>query len=140
MRGIHKSFPGVLALRGVGLTVRSGEVLALLGENGAGKSTLMKILGGAHCADTGEILIEGKLCEMRSPAESRNARIAVIYQEFNLVPALSELSRFFAHGVLYSAGVSAIMETWATMTFQPTSGKRTQVCVCRPVISLPRTL
>ena len=104
MRGIHKSFPGVLALRGVGLTVRSGEVLALLGENGAGKSTLMKILGGAHCADAGEILIEGKLCEMRSPAESRNARIAVIYQEFNLVPALSASENVFLGREVSRAG------------------------------------
>ena len=53
MREIVKSFPGVKALRGVSLTLRPGEVLALLGENSAGKSTLMKVLGGAHRADGG---------------------------------------------------------------------------------------
>ena len=65
MRGIHKSFPGVKALEDVDLQLHSGEVLALMGENGAGKSTLIKILSGGHRVDSGEILIDGKPCELR---------------------------------------------------------------------------
>ena len=67
MHGIVKSFPGVQALRGVDLRLRSGEVLALLGENGAGKSTLMKVLGGAYHADDGAIAIDGRTTSFRSP-------------------------------------------------------------------------
>lgn len=59
MRGIVKRFPGVTALSGVSLSLRAGEVLALVGENGAGKSALMKILGGACAPDDGQIFIDG---------------------------------------------------------------------------------
>ncbi len=95
MRGIVKSFPGVKALRGVNLSLRAGEVLALLGENGAGKSTLMKVLGGAHPADEGMISINGRATVLRTPQDSRNAGVAVIYQEFNLVPGLNAVENIF---------------------------------------------
>ncbi|MDA7916115.1 sugar ABC transporter ATP-binding protein [Verrucomicrobia bacterium] len=95
MRGIHKRFSGVHALDGVELTLHAGEVLALLGENGAGKSTLIKMLGGAHRPDEGEILIDGKPIEIHSAADSRKAGIAVIYQEFNLVPELTVAENMF---------------------------------------------
>ena len=67
MRDIRKAFPGVLALDGVNLTVRRGEVHAVVGENGAGKSTLMKILSGVVPRDAGEILIDGQPVEITSP-------------------------------------------------------------------------
>lgn len=95
MRGITKSYPGVRALRGVDLTLRRGEVLALIGENGAGKSTLMKVLGGAVLPDTGTIHIDGQEVQLRSPHQAHKSGIAVIYQEFNLVPALSASANLF---------------------------------------------
>ncbi len=95
MRGIEKSFPGVKALRGVSLTLEAGEVLAVLGENGAGKSTLMKVLGGAHNADSGTLEIDGQVVAFRSPREATAAGIAVIHQEFNLVPSLTASQNIF---------------------------------------------
>jgi ribose transport system ATP-binding protein len=91
MRGIGKSFPGVRALDGVTLDLYAGEVLALVGENGAGKSTLMKILAGAQPADSGEILIDGNRVEIDSPHAAEKLGIGMIYQEFNLVPALNAI-------------------------------------------------
>jgi ribose transport system ATP-binding protein len=89
LRGITKHFPGVLALDQVSLSLYAGEVHMLLGENGAGKSTLMKVLCGAYLADAGEILAEGKLVPMKSAADARALGIAVIFQEYSLVPHLN---------------------------------------------------
>ena len=89
MRGIAKAFPGVQALNRVDLTLHRGEVLALLGENGAGKSTLIKVLSGAHQPDAGTIQVNGEPVVIRHPADAEKYGIAVIYQEFNLIPALS---------------------------------------------------
>jgi ribose transport system ATP-binding protein len=89
MEGIRKSFPGVVALDGVGLEVFRGEVHVLLGENGAGKSTLMKILGGALKKDEGSIVIGGEPTSPRDPRHAQELGIAVIYQELHLVPHLS---------------------------------------------------
>ncbi len=104
MCGIVKSFPGVKALRGVSLSLQGGEVLALLGENGAGKSTLMKVLGGAHAADEGTIAIDGRETHFHSPHDARRAGVAVIYQEFNLVPGLTAAENIFLGQELSRAG------------------------------------
>lgn len=95
MRGISKHYPGVKALDGVDLTLDRGEVLALMGENGAGKSTLMKVLGGAVRPDAGAIVIDGVHQSIVDPLAARAAGVAVIYQEFNLVPALSARENIF---------------------------------------------
>ena len=95
LKSIAKSFPGVKALDGVHLEVLPGEVHALLGENGAGKSTLIKIMAGAYTRDAGEILWDGAPVEMKSPLEAIRLGISVMYQEFNLVPALSVAENIF---------------------------------------------
>jgi ABC-type sugar transport system ATPase subunit len=89
MRGIRKSFSGTEVLRGVDLTVDRGQVVALLGENGAGKSTLIKILNGDYARDAGEIHLDGKRVELRTPRDAHRAGIQVIYQELNDVPDVS---------------------------------------------------
>jgi ribose transport system ATP-binding protein len=104
MRSMVKSFPGVQALRGVNLTLHRGEVLALVGENGAGKSTLMKLLGGADRPDAGTIAVDGDERTFQSPHDSRRAGIAVIYQEFNLVPALTASENIFLGQEVTRAG------------------------------------
>ncbi|HIG80386.1 MAG TPA: sugar ABC transporter ATP-binding protein, partial [Verrucomicrobiales bacterium] len=95
MAGIEKDFPGVRALAGVDLELQAGEVLGLLGENGAGKSTLIKILGGAHRPDAGSVEMNGQPINIGRPADAQRAGIAVIYQEFNLVPGLSARENIF---------------------------------------------
>lgn len=96
MRGIKKAFPGVQALDGVDLEVRSGEVMALVGENGAGKSTLIKILSGAYKADEGEIFIKGQLIKIVDPRHARDLGVSVIYQELNLAEQVSVAENIFA--------------------------------------------
>jgi ribose transport system ATP-binding protein len=86
---LAKSYDGVQALRGANLSVRSGEIHALLGENGAGKSTLIKILAGATKPDAGTITFLGERVEFGSRAESIRSRISVIFQRANLVPQLT---------------------------------------------------
>jgi ribose transport system ATP-binding protein len=95
LRGISKEFPGVRALDSVSMEIRPGEVHMLLGENGAGKSSLIKVLYGAYTAETGEILCDGCKVAIRSPADARRLGIAVIFQEFSLVPFLSIAQNIF---------------------------------------------
>jgi ribose transport system ATP-binding protein len=95
LRGILKRFPGVLALNGVGLDVRKGEVHALLGENGAGKSTLIKIISGVYQPDAGEILIDGRPASIRNPHDAQALGISTIYQEFTLAPDMTVAENIF---------------------------------------------
>ncbi len=95
MKNISKHFGGVQALNNVSLSVRPGEVHALMGENGAGKSTLMKILSGAYPKDSGEIYLDGKQVRIDSPKEAIEKGIAVIYQEFMLARDLSVAENIF---------------------------------------------
>ncbi len=87
--GVHKRYGGVHALRGVALSVRAGEVHALVGENGAGKSTIINVLAGAVRRDAGTVSLGGRPVDFRSPAESQAAGIAVIHQELATLPTLS---------------------------------------------------
>jgi ribose transport system ATP-binding protein len=76
LRGIEKRFGATVALAGVDLEVRGGEIRALLGENGAGKSTLLGILGGAQRADAGTLALDGESFEPRSPADALRRGVA----------------------------------------------------------------
>src|SRR5687767_1372933 len=86
---IHKSFGPTIALDGVDLDLRQGEVHALIGENGAGKSTLMNIIAGSLQADQGTMEIHGKSYSPSNPLDARTHGIALIHQELSLCPHLS---------------------------------------------------
>jgi len=95
LRDIVKVFPGVRALDGVTMEIHGGETHMLLGENGAGKSSLMKVLCGAYKADEGQILLDGQVLNIDAPADAARAGIAVIFQEFSLVPHLNIAQNLF---------------------------------------------
>ncbi|WER48337.1 sugar ABC transporter ATP-binding protein [Cupriavidus sp. WKF15] len=95
MRGICKDFPGVKALDDVSFAIYPGEVHMLLGENGAGKSSLMKVLCGVYLADAGEFYHNGRRVSVTGPADTMGLGIAVIFQEFSLVPYLDIAQNIF---------------------------------------------
>ncbi len=95
MQGIDKEFPGVHALNEVDLTIRKGEVLALMGENGAGKSTLMKVLTGIYKKDKGTITYEGREVEYTNPREAQEDGIVIVHQELNMVGHLTVAQNIF---------------------------------------------
>lgn len=92
---ITKLYPGVTALGGVSLDLRPGEVHAIVGENGAGKSTLIKVLAGAVEPSAGSIVVDGEAYDKLTPALAQDLGIAVIYQEFTLVPTLNAADNVF---------------------------------------------
>jgi ABC-type sugar transport system ATPase subunit len=89
IEGLRKEFPGVVALDDVNLSIRKGEVHALVGENGAGKSTLIKVLAGVYKANKGKIFIDYKNVEFNHPLEALKAGISVTFQDLSLFPNLS---------------------------------------------------
>src|SRR5436309_6209687 len=95
MRGISKRFPGVVALENVNIEVVKGEILGLYGENRAGKSTLMKVLGGVHRPDAGEILWDGQPVSVHQVNDAMNLGIAFIHQELNILDNLDVAANVF---------------------------------------------
>lgn len=89
LRDIRKAFPGVLALDGVDLVLRPGEIHALVGENGAGKSTLLKIITGVYRPDNGVLRVDGTPQSFGSPRDALHAGIGIVHQERNLIPKFS---------------------------------------------------
>jgi len=89
IKGISKTFPGVVALENVDFSLRRGEIHALVGENGAGKSTLIKIMTGVEHPDSGTIELDGKPVLVRSPQHSQEIGISTVYQEVNLCTNIS---------------------------------------------------
>ncbi|MET8088267.1 sugar ABC transporter ATP-binding protein [Micromonospora sp. NPDC005237] len=90
-----KRYPGVVALAGVSVTLRRGEIHALLGENGAGKSTLIRLLSGITTPDSGEILLDGAPVALRKPRDAQQLGITTIHQELSLAPDLTVLENIF---------------------------------------------
>jgi ABC-type sugar transport system ATPase subunit len=101
VRNVSKSFPGVRALQNVSLDVAAGEVHGVVGANGAGKSTLIRILSGAHEADSGEISVGGQPIIADRARQLHAAGVAAIYQELNIVPEMSALSNVFLGAPLH---------------------------------------
>ena len=95
LQHITKGFPGVKALNDINLAIRQGEIHALLGENGAGKSTLMKILSGIYRPDAGSIVVDGQPRDFHSYHDAIAAGIAIIFQEFSLIPYLNAVENIF---------------------------------------------
>jgi rhamnose transport system ATP-binding protein len=95
LRDVSKSFGPVIALRSGSLAVEAGSIHALVGENGAGKSTLVKVVAGVHRRDSGDFMFGGESVDFTSTAESKQAGIAVIYQEPTLFPDLSVTENIF---------------------------------------------
>ncbi|QRX85044.1 sugar ABC transporter ATP-binding protein [Glaciimonas sp. PAMC28666] len=95
LENVSKSFPGVKALSDINLSVNKGEIHALLGENGAGKSTLMKVLSGIYRPDDGRIIVNGVQQNFRSYNDAIDAGIAIIFQEFSLIPYLNAVENIF---------------------------------------------
>ena len=89
LKGVKKAFGGVKALKGVDLSIQKGEVHCLAGENGCGKSTLIKVISGAHEADEGEVIIDGKHMKHFKPIDAIKMGIQVIYQDFAVFPNLT---------------------------------------------------
>lgn len=95
IQAIRKSYPGVQALKGVDLEVRSGRVHCIVGENGAGKSTLVRILAGAEVPDGGSLQVLGRAHEKLNPAEALALGIGLVHQEIDLVPAMTVAENIF---------------------------------------------
>lgn len=95
VRHAQKRFGAVHALKGVSLEAYRGEVLALLGDNGAGKSTLVKCISGVHGLDEGQILLDGEIVSLQSPAAARHVGIETVYQDLALFDNLTPAQNFY---------------------------------------------
>lgn len=101
LQEIRKQFGNFIALNGVDLEVFPGEVHALLGDNGAGKSTLIKVMSGVHEPTSGDIVVEGRKVQFRSPRDASAAGIGTVYQDLALSPLSSVTRNFFLGRELY---------------------------------------
>jgi fructose transport system ATP-binding protein len=94
-RGLTKQYGNVVALDGADFEVMPGEIMAIIGDNGAGKSTLIKALSGALIPDSGQVLVNGKPAEFRSPIDARRYGIETVYQDLAVAPALNIVENMF---------------------------------------------
>jgi D-xylose transport system ATP-binding protein len=151
LRNLTKSFGSVQALSGVDMEVKSGEVMALVGDNGAGKSTLIKCIAGTHSSDSGEILFEGREVNIHGPKDAARLGIEVVYQDLALCDNLDvvqnvylgrELNRFqILNEAAMEQTTSATLKSLAVTTIrsvrQPVAtlsgGQRQSVAVAKAV-------
>ena len=105
LQNITKNFPGVKALDNVSFDLKRGEIHALVGENGAGKSTLIKIITGAQPPTSGVMIFDGEVISKNDPTRSMSNGIFTIYQELNLLPALSVMDNMFLGKEISSKGL-----------------------------------
>ncbi len=89
VKNVTKTFGKVVANKNVSLDVKKGEILSLLGENGSGKTTLMNMISGIYFPDSGEIMVDGKKVEIRSPKDAYDLGIGMIHQHFKLIDVFS---------------------------------------------------
>lgn len=104
-KNVSKRYGSVVALDGVSLTLHAGEVVGLVGDNGAGKSTLVKVLSGAHRPDSGELLLDGRVCSWHSPREALDAGIETLYQDSSLAPQLTVSQNVFLGREITVSGI-----------------------------------
>jgi fructose transport system ATP-binding protein len=105
-RQLVKRYGQVTALDGADFELRTGEILAVIGDNGAGKSTLIKALAGALIPDTGEILLDGRPVHFRNPIDARRAGIETVYQDLAVAPAMSIAENLFLGREIRRPGVA----------------------------------
>jgi simple sugar transport system ATP-binding protein len=152
LRGISKSFPGVLANDDVSLAVAPGEIHAIVGENGAGKSTLVKIIYGVLAAESGELRWDGRPVAIASPRDARVLGIGMVFQHFSLFEALSVLDNI-ALGLdealdrkALAARVTAILSSYSLpldlgRTVSTLSvGERQRIEIVRCLLARPKLL
>ncbi len=149
VRQVTKIFPGVRALDAVDLTLRAGEIHALIGENGAGKSSLVKIITGVYGPDGGEVRLRGEVVRFSSPRASLAAGIAVVHQERNLIPRYSIAENMFLdrlptqHGLVQHAKMREDARRWLDMlevSFDPATPVRRLSVAHMQLVEIGRAL
>ena len=104
-KGLVKRYGQVTALDGADFELRAGEILAVIGDNGAGKSSLIKALSGATIPDEGEIFLDGKKIQFKSPIDARRAGIETVYQDLAVAPAMTIAENLFLGREIRRPGV-----------------------------------
>lgn len=159
-RRISKRFGAVCALRGVSIELFPREILGLVGDNAAGKSTLLKVLGGVHVPDEGELFLQGRKIHLSSPRDARELGIEMVYQDFMLAPNLDVVANIFlgreltkwgrlgklskeamekkAHAVLEELGAS--VGSLNTLVMFLSGGQQQLVAIARALLYNPKVI
>jgi ABC-type sugar transport system ATPase subunit len=133
IRGVHKRFGRVVALRGVDFDLRPGEVHAIVGDNGAGKSTLIKLVSGVIQPDEGQILIDGRPVHVDSPREARRLGIETVFQDLALANELDAAENLFLGREILRPGVLG----WMGFVDKPKMRRQAEQELARLKISIP---